>query len=336
MPTIGPDLPSHVLASWLPICSHPHWIELHGGLLSRCTRCLLVVTAVRPGLPYDEQYFTEEQQGGYDFDSDFAQRHDRSRFLPELRRLERQVKHGRILDIGCATGSFLALARERGWEVSGVEASDFARAHAEKRLGLPLYRGLSEMPEGARFDVVTLHHVLEHIEKPLPFLHDEVLPRVKGRLHIEVPNFASLASRVHGRRWGDLRPDQHVYHYTADTLRALVGQAGFRTLRCYTLWESLWSLRSALTIAQLLLRAAVPGDRETTAPSDPIVETASYRAPTAARRAATEVSRILMAPVRRMLESAGLGERLVVEAEPAPSHSASHSGEDRGEAGARS
>ena len=80
--------------------------------------------------------------------------------------------------MGCATGSYLEHAAAKGWRVSGVEGSPFARQQASDRLGIPVRSSLSELAPGERFDVVTLHHVLEHVIDPVPFLRDEVAPRV--------------------------------------------------------------------------------------------------------------------------------------------------------------
>jgi SAM-dependent methyltransferase len=301
-------------------CRHERRQTIYGGLLSRCLDCGLAFTAATPILEYGESYFVGDQGSGYDFESAFSTTLDTARFTDELDRIEAQGLRGSVLDVGCATGQFLAIAKARGWTVAGVEVSDFARERAGERTGETIHRSVGELPPGS-YDVVTLHHVLEHIEDPIAFLRDEIRPRVGRRLLVEVPNFSSLASRADGPRWRDLRPEQHVSHFSPESLEQCAAAAGFRVLRVYTLWGPLWSLRSSLETIRLLpflLRRGHPHHDEATAsgPSaDPDVS--EWAPPTGWKQVATEASRIAFSPIVRALESAQLAERLALEAEPA-------------------
>ncbi|HZR80489.1 MAG TPA: class I SAM-dependent methyltransferase [Candidatus Binatia bacterium] len=316
-----------------PACTHPETTPLYGGLLARCVACGVVRTARDPRFVYGRSYFVSDEADGYDFDSTYARIADAERFGAELDRLAALGLRGRVLDVGCATGAFLALARARGWSPTGVELADFARAEAVRRSGARVERTLDDLPAGATFDVVTLHHVLEHIHDPVAFLACGVRPRVGRLLLVEVPNFASLASRAEGPAWQDLRPEQHVFHYTAPTLAAVLEASGFAVRSTGTLWAPVWSLRSAVTLARRLphLRGGDPRRHsELQAPGDgrtpfatPAASAASaavamrgWRPPTGVKRLLTEASRRALAPVVRRLEQAGLGERLVVEAVP--------------------
>ena len=302
------------------LCANHVWRAF--GDLAQCAVCNLVSTARVPEFTYEAHYFHDESKGGYDFDSPFSQDFDAARFQPELDRLEAQGLKGTMLDIGCATGRYLGYARDRGWQVTGVEVAEFGRAESARRSGAVVVASCEELPPGATYDVVTLHHVLEHITEPR-FIRDTVAPRVKRRLLIEVPNFGSLAARVHGRQWRDLRLEQHVCHYTADTLTKLVTDAGLRVVRAYSLWQPLWSLRAAKELAMLAVHGARGTDRRwqdaTTDARDaapPPDRRSSYRRPEGARQVLSEISRIACRPLVSRLERAGLGERLVVEAEP--------------------
>lgn len=304
-------------SSWIAMCDHPSWREVYAGLLARCTRCGLVATARRPDFTYRTGYFTGDEGGGYDFDSPFAQAYDDARFGDELDRLERQGLHGSVLDIGCAVGRFLQAAQSRGWRVSGVEVADFAREQASSRLGIDVVASLEGLPPGSRYDVVTLHHVLEHVHDPLPFLREAVAPRVGRRLLVEVPNFASLASRANGAQWQDLRPEQHVCHYDSSTIAHLARAAGFRIVRVYTLSTPLWTLRTATqllgSLPALLLKRP---SGEQAAAAAALSGSIGYRQPRGARFLAARASYVALRPLVRALEAGGLGERLVLEAAP--------------------
>jgi ubiquinone/menaquinone biosynthesis C-methylase UbiE len=43
------------------------------------------------------------------------------RFINELKKIEKIIKPGKILDIGCGNGNFLECAAQRGWETYGID-----------------------------------------------------------------------------------------------------------------------------------------------------------------------------------------------------------------------
>ena len=302
-------------------CSTHVWSGVAEHSLRRCTTCGVVGSSPTPSFDYDAQYFTNGAAGGYDFDAQFARDFDHARFVPELAQLSNAVKPGSLLDVGCATGTYLVHAQAVGWQVTGVESAAFAREEAARRTGAAVVARCEDLPPGQTFDVVTLHHVLEHVHAPVEFLRDSIVPRVRGRLIVEVPNFDSLSARVYGPRWRDLRPEQHVYHYTRESLAAVIESAGLQVREIYTLWQPLWSLRAAMELSELLRGLLAGVDRRwAAAPAhdagDSARKQAHYRRPTGLRRAAARSSQVLCRPAVKALEARGLGERLVVHAQP--------------------
>jgi SAM-dependent methyltransferase len=285
-------------------------------MLSRCRRCALVLTAKVPDCSYAHDYFVEGGQG-YNFNSPFARAFDAERFERELTSLEARGLSGTILDVGCALGTFLTHARARGWRVEGIETSEFARRAASAGLGMPVKGSFDELPAGVRYDVVTLHHVLEHIHDPVAFLASHLPSRVGRLLLVEVPNFASLGARTDGLRWKDLRLEQHVQHFEPATLRGTLEAAGFQVERIYTLGEPLWSLhaarRTVRSLGALGGRAhLVPADPPSLPPAPPM----DWLPPRGLRAGLVEASRVALLPLVRWIERTNRGERLVAEARP--------------------
>ncbi len=101
---------------------------------------------------------------------------------------------GKILDIGCADGYFLSLARERGWKPYGVEISDFLLRKAKENLGREQIIGVplkaADFPPNF-FDVISMWDVLDHLQDPLGELIEigRILKQ-KGLLIIRVRNMA--------------------------------------------------------------------------------------------------------------------------------------------------
>lgn len=140
--------------------------------------------------------------------------------------LERFCAPGRLLDVGCWTGSFLVAAQARGWQVSGVEPSQWAvrRAH-ERGLGTVTVGSLADA--AGKFDAVVLCDVLEHLLDPrhaVHAIHDLLVP--DGLLLLTVPDAGSRLARVMGRRWWSVLP-MHVQYFTRASLRRLLTDAGF-------------------------------------------------------------------------------------------------------------
>jgi SAM-dependent methyltransferase len=209
----------------------------------RCTDCGLVYD--RPRLAagareqlYSDDYFVEKQEDGTG--ADYVDRHERDVLSAHERmaEIERFIDPGRMLEIGCATGSFLVAARERGWRVHGLEISPFAARHARERWDLAVDAGVLAPgrypPE--RFDLVVMNHVLEHVADPvheLRLVHEIVRPG--GLLALEVPDFGSRIARRSGTDWPYLRPYEHLYHFTRETLAEMLRKAGFSVVHHHTL-----------------------------------------------------------------------------------------------------
>ena len=154
-----------------------------------------------------------------------------------LTELEKQHQgKGRLLDVGCGIGTFLHLARERGWESHGVDPSKSGSDFAQEVHKLDVQCGDlfdADFPS-AHFDAITLYHVLEHISELNPFLSE--LRRIlkpsaseekAGTLVIEVPNGEGLQSRLQKADWPYVHPRDHLYYFSARSLPKLLEKHGF-------------------------------------------------------------------------------------------------------------
>jgi SAM-dependent methyltransferase len=154
---------------------------------------------------------------------------NQARWDPYLEGLEPARRDGRILDVGCATGEFLAAARARGWQPHGVDISPIAAARAVELTGGQVHVGTLEtapFPPGS-FDAVTLWGVIEHVQWPRAYLTAVArLLRPGGRLGLTTPNVAGLTYRLLGRRWWVVGPNEHIYYFSPATLARLLARCG--------------------------------------------------------------------------------------------------------------
>lgn len=205
----------------------------NGNVLRRCSACD-TVSALRyadPAEVYVDGYLFGAAGGfGIDVRQPGFQEYLMGVAAQRLRLIERstRIRGGSLLDVGSGTGEVLMAARDRGWQTQGVEPE---RTAAEMALGRGLDVTISTLEQSglpeASFDVVSAFHVLEHIPDSRGFLRTLARwARPGGYVVVEVPNFASLQRRTLADRWPDLRPLEHLVHFTPRTLKATFEAAG--------------------------------------------------------------------------------------------------------------
>lgn len=184
--------------------------------------------------------------------------------------LERERRPGRVLDIGCGTGLFLAVARRRGWQPYGVDDCAPATRHARDHFGLEVWDGQFidfAAREGLRFDAIAMWDIIEHTRAPVALLaaaRSVLAPG--GVIGISTPNQRSILDLVAGLLYRGsggriTRPlekfyiEQHFLYFSPDTLRSALDRAGLAVVR---LERELTDLRRlSLSHAERLLLEAL-------------------------------------------------------------------------------
>lgn len=143
--------------------------------------------------------------------------------------------HGRLLDVGCGNGQWAAWLRDNipGWEAEGVEINPYAAAQAREAYKLKVHVGhLEEVGlEAENYDMISFWHSLEHVYSPQATLREaHRLLRPGGWVGIELPNIESWEARLLKEKWYHLAPPVHLYHFSADTLQAMLVECGFQVV----------------------------------------------------------------------------------------------------------
>jgi 2-polyprenyl-3-methyl-5-hydroxy-6-metoxy-1,4-benzoquinol methylase len=190
---------------------------------------------------YDElsrQYFLDERRQAVD---EYVERHAR-----EVGLLRRINATGRLLDVGCATGSFLMAARRLGFtDVTGVDVAAPSVALARKR-GFHAVAGdfSARLFDPRAFEIVSMWNTLEHLPDPFAFVAEAWRVLVPGgHLVVSVPNFDSLSARLLGTRYRYVALE-HLNYFNPKTLATLLRRAGFelahaetRSFNPYVVWQ---------------------------------------------------------------------------------------------------
>jgi 2-polyprenyl-3-methyl-5-hydroxy-6-metoxy-1,4-benzoquinol methylase len=141
----------------------------------------------------------------------------------KVKLINAQSQKGRLLDIGAGTGDFLVVAKNDGWDTTGIEPSEKAKTIAINK-GVNFASNLSDL-ENNSFDVITMWHVLEHV----PNLDEYILElkrllKPTGTILIAVPNFKSFDANYYGRFWAAYDVPRHIWHFSKTAIKKLFAE----------------------------------------------------------------------------------------------------------------
>jgi 2-polyprenyl-3-methyl-5-hydroxy-6-metoxy-1,4-benzoquinol methylase len=222
-----------VEATPCPICGAADRPFLRRGYYMKCPTCKVAFREQQESVAELGEYW----QTAFWTDEEITKRKNRAPVFRAAFELLRQAKPagGSVLDIGCGIGTFLAICRNGGWDVTGVEPSPVACEVARREYGLELISEpfASERFPGPKFDAVFAAQVLHHLPDPLAFLMeaDRVLAD-DGLLMLRTPNLiplelSLLLQRLLGRKQGFFcGPALYVFH--PHTLTHLFRRLGYR------------------------------------------------------------------------------------------------------------
>ena len=215
-----------------PLYSQDQW------KVYRCDHCGLGVLDPRPddaelAVLYQQDYFQSQYNQELLIDSSemmrrLDQESQRLRFFRALK------KQGKVLDIGCGRGYFLLACRKKGYQVEGVDLSADVAEYVRRELSIPVHVGeidSLEIPAGS-FDVITMWHSLEHTTDPNAYLQKaRGWLKEDGILVVDVPNYAGHDATKTWDHWVGWQIPYHLYHFTSDSLKAMLHKHGFAIVR---------------------------------------------------------------------------------------------------------
>lgn len=156
----------------------------------------------------------------------------------------RSIKNsrGRLLEVGCAHGWFLDLAK-KNFEVLGIEP-DKVVFNAVSRRGLPVRLGYypDALNDDEKFDIIVFNDVIEHIPAIQSILgHCHRHLNEGGLLALNLPSsngvfykLSKLLARISingpfERMWQKNLPSPHLHYFNPKNLRELIIRSGFET-----------------------------------------------------------------------------------------------------------
>jgi len=211
-------------------------MDRDGFAIVKCVSCGFMFASVPENFDAasvydDDSYWSGGKVYGYaDYDQDFKQWE--KFYLARLSRIESFVRGRRLLEVGCAAGYFLRAARDRGWQIAGVELSNAMRTRCASDLGCAVYTSIADAAASEqKFDCVAMFDVIEHLPQPVRALREIGSLIVKdGLLAVATPNFEGPEAKtgLPLNKW--FAPPAHLSYFGPRTLPKCVELAGFEPI----------------------------------------------------------------------------------------------------------
>ncbi len=216
------------------------YLRKNGYWIYRCPACHLGETDLKRDYTrfvkefYSEGYYegdpTRSAYADYELDKPLIVR-NMHKFLSFI---QQKQPTGTLLDVGCAFGYFVELARHQGYDAYGFDASHYAADKARALVGgNRIQEGTIQQvkyPKGS-FDVITMFDVFEHLQDPMSDMKKlNALLKPDGLIIIATGDTQSVAAKLMKRRWTFFIPPQHIFFFHRKNVTTLLNRAGFRPI----------------------------------------------------------------------------------------------------------
>jgi len=193
-----------------------------------CRSCGLVWTDPRPDSAETRKFYAEDYRLRY-----------KSSYVPKRKHVYRETLRAiaryqaiapllqtgmQLLDVGSGGGFFPYVVRQHGMDAQGIEPNQGFAKYAIETFGVPTSNAFFQDVDIAEqsFGVITLNHVLEHLEDPCATLRQlGKWLKTDGFLVVEVPNIEATYHAPHNRFHVG-----HLYNFNPMNLEHLGAKAG--------------------------------------------------------------------------------------------------------------
>lgn len=144
----------------------------------------------------------------------------------------KQMRKGRLLELGVGSGDTLKLFKNWDWQVEGLDFDPQAVKHASSQ-GLKVYQGdvFSQNFPDDSFDAIFSSHVLEHVPDPVALMRESLRILKPGGVFVAVtPNAASKLHGIYKTNWRGLEPPRHLYIFNPKALLLAAKNSGLNKI----------------------------------------------------------------------------------------------------------
>ena len=214
--------------------------------IHECLKCGLLFTEPRPKPEEIGEYYQSEEY--------YSHQENKKGFVPRIYEAVKSInlkkkykmatkglEPGRMLEIGCGAGDFLHTMEKHGWTCTGIEPSKSAKEIATKKVKAVLLnpQEINQL-EDESFDLITMWHVLEHVDN----LKEEIyqlqrLLKKGGRLVLALPNFKSADAQYYKEYWAAYDVPRHLNHFCRESINNIFKTTNFKRIKTDKLvWDA--------------------------------------------------------------------------------------------------
>ena len=197
-----------------------------------CKKCGLIWSDPRPSDDKIREFYSREYRKEYKGITKPKKKHVYRDAKEAIKRYnyfkEILKKEDSLLDIGAGNGVFVYSLRKLGFNAEGIELDENHARYAREELQIPVTTGFAqEINNKESFNIITLHHVLEHLTDPLAELKNIWgILKENGYLVVEVPNAEDIKQDPKNRYHR-----AHIYTFNPETLAEMGKKAGFNVYK---------------------------------------------------------------------------------------------------------
>ncbi len=129
-------------------------------------------------------------------------------FYSILKSLDKVNKSDKsVLDIGAASGIFLYIAKKYGYDITGIEPSEYLVKEAKEKFDISIYKGTIEnFKSDKKYSVITLLDIIEHLVDADKFIKQiDKFIKDEGILVIVTPDVNSITAKIFKKKWWHYR-----------------------------------------------------------------------------------------------------------------------------------
>ena len=162
---------------------------------------------------YSSKYFTEDYKNQYGKTYEEDEENLKRLAKNRLEIIKNIKPEGKILDLGSAMGFFLKEASSNGYEIEGIEISEYAANYCVNTLNLNVHNiSLLDFEyKEKEYDIITAWYVLEHIYN-FDKLLEKIIYSLKdgGILALAMPNGNGISGR-YNKNYFKIVPTDHAF-----------------------------------------------------------------------------------------------------------------------------
>lgn len=218
--------------------------------LMQCEKCGLRSIWPRPSDEeivemYTSDYFTQADAATHHMNQEYVQLLNAGDYSEGVKEMQQIAAGGSFLEVGCATGNFLNALKKAGFQVKGIELSEFAVQYAKTNYNIDIinkpFDGQlfgNEITEN-EFDIVLMGDVLEHFTDPTEAMRltHKILKQggvaiihLPGTLNLLSSKLAFFVYKLIGSQKTMTIPPYHLTEFSAKTIKKMAKLTGFNRI----------------------------------------------------------------------------------------------------------